>query len=159
MDAPQLGTAAITVICGILCLGGLLVGGVLLVVARSGIFGDLLSGLGAAAGRPDEELGQEGLFGEDTPDYRGRSSGRKRGGGGVRSAEEIRRQYDQQFNTTVGADPNKVRTPPPLPPVDLDDSSSSPIDPAKRRYKRRFSDEEAEFDDEIDSFIDDLELP
>ncbi len=155
MDAPQLGTAAITIICAVLCAGALLIGGVLFVVARSGILGDVFGGLGVALGRQDEDLGQDGgLFGEDTAGY----GGRKRKRGGARSVEEIRQQYDRQFNANIGADPDEGRTSPPMPSVDLDDTQPSGPDPAKRRYKRRFSEENADLDDEIDSFIDDFEL-
>jgi hypothetical protein len=151
---PQIGTAAVVVICAGLCLVAILIGGVLLLIVRSGILGDLASGAGAALGRRDKDLGDAGLWGQDEaiPEYRRRRSV------GSRSAADIRAQYDQQFIAQVGGRLGDAAPPPPTPDQDVDPSVLPDSDPARRRHKRRFQEEDADADDEIDSFIDDLEL-
>ncbi len=153
-SVPPIGTTAVVVIGAVACLGLIILGGVLWVVVRSGIFGDVLGGLGVALGRSDKDLGDAGLFGEDTPDYRPRP----RRSGGRRNAADIRARYDQQFDARLGGGEQGAVRPPPAPPSRLDEPSDRPDEASKRRYKRRFYEEDADRDDEIDSFIDDLEL-
>lgn len=154
MDIGQIGTAALVIILAVLCVGGIVVGGLLLMFFRSGILGDLFGGVtGAMSGR-DEDLGAGGLFGEEEggSDYRSRRSDP------YRRVDEIRARYDQQFHSGAGGDTGSDWTPGALPPEEDGYESFNDEYDAKRPYKRRFREENAGYDDEMDAYFDDTQL-
>jgi len=130
----QISVVTLTLLCAGLCVVGILVGGLGLLVVRSGLFGGLLGGLrDTLAGQEEEPVGR-------IPVARARRSS-------LSSVDDIRARYDRQFYGEIEGE-DAVGD---FPERDVSVQDREP-------YKRRFREENADFDDEMDAFFDDMEL-
>ena len=126
----QVSAITLTLLCAGLCVVGILVGGLGLFVVRSGLLGGLR----------DTLAGQEEETAARMPVARVRRSP-------LSSVDDIRARYDRQFygeiegEDAVGDFPER-------------DVSAQDREP----FKRRFREENADYDDEMDAFFDDMEL-
>jgi hypothetical protein len=148
----QVGLGIITVVLAVICTIPILLVGVLVVVIRSGVLGDLFRGVGAA------------LHGEDAAEHQAQYVVRE-----VRSrrlerpgVSEIRARLDDEFEAQI-SDPAVV---PPTAqhgaqPLDAavpawdSEVDESADDDARRRRRRSAG---AYEEDELDAFLDDAEL-
>lgn len=133
----QVGLATVVLLCAGLCLGAVVILGVVLWLSRSGVVGGLLEGLGAAV-RGEEDAGLPAGERPRASFYRGRRR---------RDVDSIRAEYDRRFQAQTGEE---------SPLGDLEDAEQRPA--YKRRYKRRFREENPDWDDEMDFYFDETEL-
>ncbi len=143
----ELGTGLGIVIVAVLCGGLILLGGIVLVIVRSGILGTLLSGLGGIVA-PDD--------GGDVSVSAGHA--RRRGRAARARAAEIRARYEREFDPQAadltvrpaGTTPVRPVTPPGEPALPEADGW---IEPAPRRRSAR-----DDYDDELDAYLEESEL-
>lgn len=142
----QLGNGLLIVGGALLCGVLILIGGILVAVLRSGLIGDVLQGLGGAVGDYEDE-------------YQPRS--RSRSGGSARSrVQDIRSQYDREFDTQIDTDYEERALPAQDFEADLGATSrvDDRLDRAAQARRRRRRSQMDDYDDEMDAFFDDMEL-
>ncbi|MBN1964835.1 MAG: hypothetical protein JW910_09320 [Anaerolineae bacterium] len=154
MDSVLSTLASILLLCcGGLCAVSILVVGVLVLAGQSGLIGDALRGVtGAFTGRGDDVLtGMVDDAGSATPRARKRRS--------AGSVEDIRAEMDRRFDSQVGGEASGETSTSWLGPTASADSPLPEARAASRQRRRRYThDDEMDYLDEIDSFIDDTEL-
>lgn len=151
---PSTLSTLLVVCCGGLCAVSVLGMGVLVLVGRAEIVRDLFGGLtGALTGRGDDAVA--GLLDGDEPGSSKPKRKRDR-----RSVEDIRAEMDRRFAAQVGDDPPPAEGGASWQGPTVTTGPTGPDELAQRRQRRRrySHDGEQDYLDEIDSFIDDIEL-
>jgi hypothetical protein len=152
-NLPQLGLAAVTVLCAVLCVVAILLAGGVVLLFRSGLIQRVL-GLDSLAERPSKSEDDRATEAQIRSFRTQQSSATNR-------AEDIRARYDRQFDSQVGG-----QSAPRSQVVTSDETAVGPADDwndddpgdDKARFKRRFREENPDWDDELDSFLDNREL-